>query len=185
MNNITNQIVSAVVSAIVATVIVLGFGVLNKPTPVTPTYGSLTGNQIQAQVYLEGGLQSTGHGFSTATTSVVCVVPNSTGASTTIAMAGWLTNTSTTTTQVIGIATTSLIANALQATTTAIVDGTIAANTTSQVTWVPGTNDGIIGPKGAIVFFFDTGSVNGASSNYAAIKGTCAATFLDTAINTQ
>lgn len=164
----------AVVAFLVAGVSFYLAVTLKPAAPVEPT-GAIAGNQVTTPIFFQGGSMSYGNGFA-STTTIPCIVPNSTGATTTIDDSGFTTILSTTTTTVIGEATTT-VANEFAPTTTftAFNTITIPANQTATGVWMPGTNDGILGPKQVLVFFYTTGTTLPTVAQQQ--SGFCAATY--------
>ena len=134
--------------------------------------GAVTNNQPTEPFYFQGGLTSKSAGF-ISTTTVACMIQNTTGATTTVDTFAMKIDRATTTTTVLQVST-STNANRF-ATSTSLASRTFAANTKGSISYVPGTDLGILGPGEWIRIGYGAGTTLPLVAQ--AQRGTCAAQF--------
>ena len=144
MNDTKNLLKMGVIALVISLGVVFSFSTetVKEVIREIPT-GAVSTNQPSEPFYFQGGLTSKVTPF-VSTTTVACMLQNTTGATTTIATFAWTVNTATTTTTVLQVST-STDANRF-ATSTSILSKTLAASVKGTAVYVPATDQGILGP---------------------------------------
>ncbi len=151
-----NKFVSGIL--VVAVLGLLGVSAF-KNTTVTvnnpaPEFGAVSTNTPTESFYFQGGSTGKVANF-VSTTTVACMIQNTTNATTTFT-ARWMTTAATTTTTVLGIAT-STHANRFS-TSTAVTSFTVVANAQGAGSYVGGNNQNIIGPNDWVQIGYGSGT---------------------------
>ncbi len=136
----------------------LGIVGISKPATVVQkevTAGAVTNNMPTDPFYAQGGVTSKVSQFN-STTTVACAIQNPLGATTTFSQIAFLVPVGTTTTTVLGIAT-STNANRF-ATSTALNSTTLAAGAQGQSSYRPTTNNDVLGPTDWVYVGYGAGT---------------------------
>lgn len=150
MNN-SKTFVALVVIAVIAT---LGMFFPKGNTVVERLVGSNSTDNYNSTNF-QSGIGGTSAGF-VSTTTVACAVQNPTNATTTFLVVGVKALQSTTTTTVLGVSTST---NASRyATSTALMSKTIAANAVGTATYIPTSNNNILGPGEWVIVGYGAGT---------------------------
>lgn len=106
-------------------------------------------------VNFQGGIGGTRAGF-VSTTTIACAIQNPTNATTTFVSVGFRSRVSTTTTTVLGVSTSTNAARF--STSTALMSKTIAANAVASASYVPTSNNNILGPGEWVLVGYGAGT---------------------------
>lgn len=151
------------VALVAVLVIATAIGVSYPKTPVSVdkiaeqvkgklSFGSADNYNL---VNFQGGIKGTSAGF-VSTTTIACAVQNPTNATTTFVSVAFRTRAATTTTTVLGVSTST---NASRfSTSTALMSKTIAPNTVASATYVPTSNNNILGPGEWVLVGYGAGT---------------------------
>lgn len=175
MNDIKSILKTGAIALVVALGVVFSFSTetVREVIREIPT-GAVSTNQPTEPFYFQGGLTGKSTGF-ISTTTVACMIQNTTGATTTIEGFAWKVDKATTTTTVLQIST-STDANRF-ATSTSLLSKTLAASVKGTAVYVPATDQGILGPNDWVRVGYGTGTTLPTVAQ--AQRGFCSAMFVN------
>ena len=175
MNDTKNLLKMGVVALVISLGVVFSFSTEPVNTVVKEIIkdtGAVANNQPTEPFYFQGGLTSKSAGF-ISTTTVACMIQNTTGATTTVDSFAWKVDTSTSTVTVMQVSTST---NASRfATSTSVLSRTLAANTKGVGSYVPASDVGALGPGDWIKVGYGAGTTLPLVAQ--AQKGYCSALF--------